>query len=146
MFERLSVVRLLFWTVQNSRNHWHICRAQWLNLWGIRLEIVNSEPADSVCCATMTAVFSTSNNIFFPNHTPSWAETWWEASRQNGEPELLKSFHSDIKDSHSLNSHLGILQTVSSSNPYVFLSIKKATWRLRINKNLFIKISKMTKD
>ena len=75
-----------------------------------------------------------------------FTETWLEASRQNGKPELLKSFHSDTKDGHSFNSHLGILQTVSSSKPCVLLSVKKATWRLRINKNYFIQISKMARN
>ena len=43
----------------------------------------------------------------------SWAENWWESSRQNGDPDMLKSFHSDIKDGHPLNSHLRILQPTS---------------------------------
>ena len=41
---------------------------------------------------------------------------------QNGDPELLKSFHSDIKNGHPLNSHLDILQTTSSSKPYDLIS------------------------
>ena len=63
----------------------------------------------------MAAVFSTSNSIFFQTIYPLEQKL-----RQNGEPELLKSFHSDIKDGHALNSHLEILQT-SSSKPYVLL-------------------------
>ena len=35
---------------------------------------------------------------------------------------MLKSFHSDIKDVHPLNSHIDILQTTSSSKPYVQMS------------------------
>ena len=53
---------------------------------------------------------------------------------QTGEPELVKSLHSDIKDAHALNSHLGILQAIFSSKPYVLLSRNQTTWRLRINK------------
>ena len=54
-----------------------------------------------------------------PNYITSWAETWWEASRQNRDPELLKSFHSDIKDGLALNSHLGILQIMYSSKSHM---------------------------
>ena len=35
---------------------------------------------------------------------------------------MLKSFHSDIKDGHPLNSHLGILQPTSSFQPSILLS------------------------
>ena len=38
-----------------------------------------------------------------------------ESPSQNGDPELLKSFHSDMEDGHQLNSYLEILQTSSSS-------------------------------
>ena len=54
--------------------------------------------------------------------------------RQNGEPELLKSFHSDIKGGHAFNSLLGILQAVSSPKPYVLLRINLTTRRLIIDK------------
>ena len=37
--------------------------------------------------------------------------------KANGDPELLKSFHSDIKDGHPLNSHLDILQKHLPLNP-----------------------------
>ena len=37
-------------------------------------------------------------------------------------PEMLKSFHFDVKEGPALNSHLGILQTSSSSKPCVLLS------------------------
>ena len=46
--------------------------------------------------------------------------------RQNVEPELLKSLHSDIKDGHVFNSHIEILQAISSSKPYVLLSRNQA--------------------
>ena len=65
MFERLIVVRLLFCTVKNSRNHLHIYKAHWLGLQGIILGIVNSQLAESVYCATMKAVCISSNNIIF---------------------------------------------------------------------------------
>ena len=48
---------------------------------------------------------------------PSWAET-----RQHGGSEWIKSFYSDIKDGQELNNNLDILQTTSSSKPYVLLS------------------------
>ena len=82
---------------------------------------MDSQPAESLCCATMAAVFSTSYSIFFQTIYPLEQKL-----RQNGEPELLKSFHSDIKDGHALNSHLGILQVISSSKPYGLLSRKQA--------------------
>ena len=41
---------------------------------------------------------------------------------QNGDPALLKSFHSDIKDGHPLNNHLDILQKTPSAKPYVLMS------------------------
>ena len=129
MFERLSVVSLLFWTVRNSRNHLHICRAQWLSLKCIRLGIVDPQPAESLCCATMAAVFSTSNSMFFATIYPLEQKLW-----QTGQPDFLKSVHSDIKDGHALNSHLGFLQAISSSKPYILLSRNQATWRLSIDK------------
>ena len=82
---------------------------------------MDSQPAESLCCANMAAVFSTSYSIFFQTIYPLEQKL-----RQNGEPELLKSFHSDIKDGHALNSHLGILQVISSSKPYVLLSRNQA--------------------
>ena len=33
-------------------------------------------------------------------HIFSWAKSWWESSRQNGDPELLKSFNSDMMAIH----------------------------------------------
>ena len=65
----------------------------------------------------MAAVFSTSNSIFFQTIYPLEQKL-----RQNVEPKLLKSVRSDIIDGHAFNSHLGILQAISSSKPYVLLS------------------------
>ena len=89
--------------------------------------IVDSQLAESLCCATMAAVFRFSNSIFF--QTIYIFQTIYPLEQklnQNGEPELLKSFHSDIKDGHALKSHLGILQAISSSKPYVLLSRNQA--------------------
>ena len=44
------------------------------------------------------------------------------------DPELLKSFRSDIKDSQQQNCHLKILQTTSSSKPYVLMSRTLIGW------------------
>ena len=35
-----------------------------------------------------------------PNHKLDWAETWWEASEQRRDSELLKWFCSNIQDGH----------------------------------------------
>ena len=74
----------------------------------------------------MAAVFSTSYSILFQTIHPLE-----QTLRQNGEPELLKSFHSDIKDGRALYSHLGILQAISSSKPYVFLSRNQANMEVQ---------------
>ena len=61
-----------------------------------------------------------SNNIFQPIFP---LEYKIDGSLQGEmDPEFLKSFHSDIKDSHQLNSHLEILQTTSSSKPHVLMN------------------------
>ena len=75
-----------------------------------------------------TAIF-----IFYSNNIFQTKNPLEQKLRQNGDPDLLKLFHSDIKHGHALNSHLWILQTISSSKPYVLLSRNQATWRLRIN-------------
>ena len=66
-----------------------------------------------------------------------------ESSRRNGDPEWLKSFHSDIEDGHQLNSYLEILQTTSSSKQTsVFMS------RIRPKRDLemFLSFHLDTKD
>ena len=42
--------------------------------------------------------------------------------KENGDPALLKSLPSDIKDGHPLSSHLDILQKTPSSKWYVLMS------------------------
>ena len=52
-----------------------------------------------------------------------------ESPSLNGDPELLKSFHSDMEDGHQLNSYLEILQTSSSSKQTpVFMSRNLIGW------------------
>ena len=75
--------------------------------------MVDSQPAESLCCATMAAIFSTSNNIFSKPYT--------HLSRHWGKTKTL-------------NCHHGDLQTISSSKPCVLLSRNHAIWRLWINK------------
>ena len=60
--------------------------------------------------------WKSSNKFFFKTIMSSWAET-----RQHWDSEQIKSFYSVIKDGHSLNSNLDILQT-GSSKPYVLMS------------------------
>ena len=84
----------------------------------------------------MAAVFSSLNYIFFSKNKYRFERRLM----QKGDTELLlKSIHSNIKDGHAKNSHLGILSTISSWKPYVLLSINQATWRLRINKLILFK-------
>ena len=42
------------------------------------------------------------------------AETWWKASEQQGDLELLKWFHSDIQDGHH-GSHIENFQNTSAT-------------------------------
>ena len=86
-----------------------------------------------------TAIFE-----FFKQHLQthifSWAENWCESSRQKGDPTLLKSFHSDIKDGHPLNNHLYILQKTPSSKLYVLMS-RNLTGCFRPNRDLEMLLS-----
>ena len=43
-------------------------------------------------------------------------------SKQIGYTEKLKSFYKEVKEGPALNSHLGILQSLSSSKLYILLS------------------------
>ena len=58
-----------------------------------------------------------------PNCKLAVAETWWKASGQHGDLELLKWFRSDIKDSHhgSYLDHLENFQITSAPHPVVSL-------------------------
>ena len=47
---------------------------------------------------------------------------------QNVDPELLQSFHLDIKDGYPLNRHLEIRKTTSSSKPYVLMGKNFIGW------------------
>ena len=135
MFERLNVVRLLFWTVQNSRNHLHIWREQWLSVYFIRLGIADSQPAEPLCFATMGAVFSTSNNIFFKIIYP--LEQKLDGWHQGKTETMNCSNHSIQISKMALHySHLGILKIIPSLKPYLLVSWNQATWRLRMNKNI----------
>ena len=48
-----------------------------------------------------------------PNSKSDGAETWWKASGQHGDLELLKLFHSGIQDGHH-GSRLESLQITSA--------------------------------
>ena len=46
----------------------------------------------------MAYILKVSNFYLLPNSKLDSAETWWKASRQHRDLELLKWFRSDIKD------------------------------------------------
>ena len=56
-----------------------------------------------------TTILKVFNCYLLPNGKSDWAETWWKALGQRGNLEMLKSFRSDIKDSHH-SGHLEIFK------------------------------------
>ena len=64
--------------------------------------------------ATMAAILKVFSCYLLPNSKSDGVETWWKASGQHGDLELLKCFRSDIQDGHH-GSHLESLQITSAS-------------------------------
>ena len=54
---------------------------------------------------------------------------------------MLKSFRSDIKDGHQLNSYLEILQTTSSSKTNICPHEQKLDWMNQANRDLEMYLS-----
>ena len=86
----------------------------------------------------MVAIFKLSKPNLSPNRKSVCAETWWEALKQHGNSELLKSFRSDLQHGRQ-SGHLETLQMTSAPELYVGLSWNVVgsigkTWRFRIAK------------
>ena len=64
--------------------------------------------------AAMAAILKVFSSYLLLNSKSDRAETWWKASGQHGDLELLKWFHSDIQDGHH-GSHLENLQIASAT-------------------------------
>ena len=61
----------------------------------------------------MAAILKIFSCYLLPNCKSDGAETWWKASGQHGDLELLKHFHSDINEGRYGN-HLENLQITSA--------------------------------
>ena len=68
--------------------------------------------------AAMAASLKVFNCYLLPNRKSDGAEAWWKASVQHGDLEMLKWFHSVIKDGNH-GSHLENLQIISAPERYV---------------------------
>ena len=64
--------------------------------------------------ATTAAILNVFNFYLLPKHKSDGAETWRNASGQDGNSELLKGFSSDIQDGHH-GSYLESLQITSAT-------------------------------
>ena len=62
----------------------------------------------------MVAILKVFNCYLLQHSKSDGAETWWKASRQHRDIELLKWFCSDIQDDHH-GSHLETLQIPSAT-------------------------------
>ena len=62
--------------------------------------------------AAMAAILKVFSCYLLPNSKLDGVETWWKASGQHGDLELLKWFRSGIQDGHN-GSHLENLQITS---------------------------------
>ena len=59
---------------------------------------------------TSSAILKVFNFYLLPNSKSDGVYTWWKASGWHGDLELLKCFHSDIRDCHHGN-HLEIFKS-----------------------------------
>ena len=84
-----------------------VCPSVTFHIFDISIRIVSMMAA----MAALLKVFSCN---LFPNSKLYGAETWWKASEQHGDLELLKWFRSGIQDGHH-GGHLENLQVTSAN-------------------------------
>ena len=62
----------------------------------------------------MAAILKVFSCYLLPNNKSDGAETWWKASAQHGDIELLEWYRSDTQDGHH-GSHIENLQITSAT-------------------------------